>query len=555
MTPQSEFQNLPTKARGIRSELSQLEDFISNTEQKARYARFSSFDDSQVFRVIITGPFSTGKTTLINAITDGEAKLETSANWNTTENTTIQWRQGIDLIDTPGTQSGITSHTEKADEAILSADLVLFTVDYSFFNDEYRNHVRHVLDNLGKVRDTLFVITKSSTADISDEVIAFEIEKTTKRADLPFLRVDSLTHLRNLENMTSSTEISDEGGIQVLRLRMEALARERGRLTRFLRPFQGFYGACQIGKEECTQQTDDRKELTVLHKEVMSLTDARDSIKDMTSTLLSKLASDGYLLLGETEIAVTDLIAVGSNQQKLQTAVEAFAENVQQKIQDSLNSYNDETSRIFNRLSRDIQSILELPHLSSNLFTGTGSESLPSVDNAPMKLRASLEAALKHAKDGLDLTFKVGEEDTKVIELLLEKLASPENAKKLLGKADGWIKNVGKTLEILKPVLDIIDTESAEAALTKATKAWVDALRREFEKVFLGVSDALHSTTEQLIAEHLLHDLQSSTNTLSTLETRLASESQSFAAFLALQQDCAQILKHFGQKLALEAEE
>jgi len=552
MTTESEFQYLPTQASKVRHDLSQLATYISEPEAKARYARLKSFDDSQVFRVIITGPFSTGKTTLINALTDGAAGLATSANVNTDSNTTILWQQGIELIDTPGMQSGITSHTEKADEAILGADLVLFTVDYSFFNDEYRNHVRHVLDNLGKVRDTLFVITKSSTADISDDVIAFEIEKTTGRYALPFLRVDSLTHLRNIENKLSDADRSDEGGIQALRLRMEAIARERGRLTRFLRPFQGFYGACQIGKEECTQQTEDRKELTVLHKEVTSLTDARESLKDMTSTLLSQLASDGYLLLGETESAVTDLIAEGSSQQKLQTEVEAFAQQVQKKIEDSLTTYNDETGQIFNRLSRDIQSILDLPHLNADLFKSAGSESLPSADKAPKGLRPFLEEALKHATDGLGLTFKVGDEETKVVEIVLKKWASPENAKDLVGKAENWTKNFKRTLNFVGPFLDIIDTERAEAALTKATKAWIDAFRSEFETVITEVSDALHSSTEQLIAQHLVHDLQSSTSLLSKLEARLASESQSFASFLALQQECAETLKYFGQKLSSE---
>src|SRR4051812_47310537 len=84
------------------------------------------FDERATPRMVLTGQFSSGKSSLIKAMTDGAANVVIDSDIATNDVQEYTWDGAVTLVDTPGVQSGLRDHDMLAEEAISTANFVLF---------------------------------------------------------------------------------------------------------------------------------------------------------------------------------------------------------------------------------------------------------------------------------------------------------------------------------------------------------------------------------------------------------------------------------------------
>lgn len=120
--------------------------------------------------MVLTGQYSSGKSTLIKALTDEAAEVVIDSAVATDQVQVFDWDGLVDLVDTPGVQAGLSEHDRLAEEALRTADLVLFAVTVDLFDDRSVEHLRHITEDLRKALSFLVVITKSRTLHAADGV-------------------------------------------------------------------------------------------------------------------------------------------------------------------------------------------------------------------------------------------------------------------------------------------------------------------------------------------------------------------------------------------------
>ncbi|MGY3320757.1 GTPase [Arthrobacter sp. TE12232] len=114
-------------------------------------------------RLVLTGQFSSGKSTLINALTDNPSMAETGADVTTDRVTEYEWGREVLVVDTPGVQSGLREHDELAEDAIAGSDLVLFVMTPDLLDDAGEAHLRDVAIKFAKFDQMLVVVTMKNT--------------------------------------------------------------------------------------------------------------------------------------------------------------------------------------------------------------------------------------------------------------------------------------------------------------------------------------------------------------------------------------------------------
>ena len=159
---------LPARAQAINDRLRAL---LVATESAELIRLSETVTDIEVeapYRIVTTGQYSAGKSKLLQALT-GNAGIVSGADRTTSEVTAYKWGSVL-LVDTPGVKAGLAEHDAKAEQALREADLVLFVVTVDLFDDRSAQHLRHVANDLGKLRDMVVVINKSGTLDAAKAI-------------------------------------------------------------------------------------------------------------------------------------------------------------------------------------------------------------------------------------------------------------------------------------------------------------------------------------------------------------------------------------------------
>lgn len=230
-------------------------------------------------RMVLTGQYSSGKSTLIKALTNESAQVVIDSAVATDSVDAFDWDGLVDLVDTPGVQAGSDEHDQLAEDALRSADLVLFTVTVDLFDNRLVEHLRHVTEDLHKAPQLLIVLTKCRTMRAAEGVREAAVrEALGVFADqVPWVECDAKTYLDGLHEEDPSkaprrieaskmTEVTDT---------INRIARERGDLSKFRVPLQQI---ALVAGETLGALTDDpavEGALTVLARQRRALTNRR----------------------------------------------------------------------------------------------------------------------------------------------------------------------------------------------------------------------------------------------------------------------------------------
>lgn len=156
-------------ARQLRDRLEPLLDELAGIQEgTAGLYQQLAFRSGEPLRVVLTGATSSGKSTLISALTDREIQPATGVDPTTDTIQKYPWGSMV-LVDTPGISGGLEEHDALAEESLRTADFIVFTLTHHGFEPDVHRYLMHILEDLKMAPQTVAVINKADQSELDDE--------------------------------------------------------------------------------------------------------------------------------------------------------------------------------------------------------------------------------------------------------------------------------------------------------------------------------------------------------------------------------------------------
>lgn len=355
------FHAAPAAVRDLSQRLMELLNELPQDE-RPRLNQLLVVDDHERPRMVLTGQYSSGKSTLIKALTDEAAQVVIDSAVATDQVQTFDWDGLVYLVDTPGVQAGLVEHDRLAEEALRSADLVLFAVTVDLFDDRSVEHLRHVTEDLWKAPQLLIVITKSRTLYAAEGVRESAVRAALGAFadEVPWVECDAKTYLDGLHEsdpLRAARRIQ-ASGVYALTNAINQIARERGELARFRVPLQQIALAAGEALAVLSDDPNEQAVLTVLARQRSALTNRRgllDSALDRQATEFRLACIKAVETLADSAEAIEESekpdwsrleIASALLNEQLSAANQRFTDGVRAVIDSQLADFTSEVREI-----------------------------------------------------------------------------------------------------------------------------------------------------------------------------------------------------------------
>ncbi len=124
------IQDLPERGEAV---LERLRDALRSSSDERISGLLSRVPNmSGPFRLVATGEYNAGKSSLLKALTGAEIPIHSDVTTSAVHE--YPWHHVL-LVDTPGVKAGEALHDERAEEALRKADLVIFVITVDLFDD------------------------------------------------------------------------------------------------------------------------------------------------------------------------------------------------------------------------------------------------------------------------------------------------------------------------------------------------------------------------------------------------------------------------------------
>lgn len=456
-------------------------------------------------RIAIIGEFSSGKSSLISALTGLEIRID--ADVCTTETCEYTWH-GLTLVDTPGVQAqeNDTDHDKIAREATIEADLVLFIITNELFSPRLAKHLRYVLDEdgLGLAAKTALIVNKIDRETNPDETLRGELQKALgPYQDVP-------VYFCSASDYRMATELpADLQARFVEQSRVSELirgidqfvddAQASGRLTT---PLQTISEVLEVLQASLTPSDLDKKRLEIVRRQRNALRDLQNRLLDIRKAWKQRAYSKFFNCTDQAVKDINDL----TTDKDLERLFELGMKHAITELDGLLDDVTADVSRAMEEARAKLDEIGSSP-LSQEVEASTKRGATVSVAfdshgpggtifaaklaKATVKpIQEGLELAAKNA-DGLrNIVYKIGKQ--------MGKKFRPNEAKKAgeaLAKLAG---RTGKAVPYLAAALDLYlqhreENKKGEQARLLAQmrlsmrNAFADQARLEAESLEAGI--------------------------------------------------------------------
>lgn len=173
---------------------------------------------SNTIRLVFAGQYSAGKSSILKMLT-GREDIEIGAGITTQQAHTYIWRDGLEVIDTPGIHTELRpDHDEISYEAIASADMLVFVITNELFDAYIADHFRKLAIDKDKAGEMILVVNKMERATDGNsksqqDIIREDLRKvlipyTPEQMRLSFL--DAESYLDSIVERQDDAELADE---------------------------------------------------------------------------------------------------------------------------------------------------------------------------------------------------------------------------------------------------------------------------------------------------------------------------------------------------------
>ncbi|MET9300702.1 GTPase [Micromonospora aurantiaca] len=247
--------------------------------------------------LVFTGQYSSGKSTLISALTNGAANVVIGSGVTTDAVKEFDWDGDVRLVDTPGVHAGRPHHDDLAEKALQSADLVLFAVTVELFDDVLVAHLRDVLGRLGKSRQTLIVVTKAGTMEADPGVRDQAIKSALGPFDqIPWVECDAQFYLDGLDLAASDSAASnafiEASGLDKVTALINRFASQQGESGRLKQPLQLIVALSLEASAVLADTPDEQAALTVLARQRSALSKRRIHLDNLLEARAAQFRAD-----------------------------------------------------------------------------------------------------------------------------------------------------------------------------------------------------------------------------------------------------------------------
>jgi hypothetical protein len=344
-------------------------------------------------RMVLTGQFSSGKSSLIKALTDGAVDPAIDADIATDDVTSYEWDGAVTLVDTPGVQSGLRTHDQLASDAVASADFILFVITVGLFDDASRDYLRYLAHGRELFPQMVVVITQTSKQSAAEGVRERAVQDAlgTATSNLPISEVDSVYYLRSLDGGPRAETLRERSGIDDLRARINSISEARGRLAQLRQPLQLIRQLCDESQTIFAEDEKAKLALALLASQAAAITERRRTLEDQVTTAeasfrsrclddvrgfvdtASALPGDGAEASAALKDAEARLVeALERHASVLAARINQLAESEFDRLEERLNEIGDENRAT--RLSQLAEIDLDTPHHVTAKIAGGSSE-------------------------------------------------------------------------------------------------------------------------------------------------------------------------------------
>ena len=130
--------------------------------------KYKKVRDSDKIKIVFTGPYNVGKSTIISALT-GDESIAVGNDETTNKNIEYDYKT-YTVIDTPGLFTENAQNSEKAYSAVRSADILVCVLDQYAITDSSRQ----LKDIIEKNPNCIILINKALSTDLQAKLPRFE---------------------------------------------------------------------------------------------------------------------------------------------------------------------------------------------------------------------------------------------------------------------------------------------------------------------------------------------------------------------------------------------
>lgn len=317
---------------------------------------FTSKDDA--IKLVFVGQYSAGKSSIIKMLTGEDVAI--GAKITTQESKPYPWR-GLEIIDTPGIQTGLREDHDKITyNEINHAALLIYVVTNEGFDNTLGKNFRKLAIEEKRAKNMVLVVNKMDRTALGNvpeqqDVIAEDFEKVTtpyRPKDLYISFLDTNSYFESLteDDPEFKDALMEQSGREIFIKNLNEFVQTHGVLAKVERPL---YTIESILKQAIAEQhsiggsmsLDGAEE--VLHRQVNTITQGKSRVQRLVDGAIQKYTNQ----ISAAGWDVSNMI----NSQCSKESLEAALKDKERVVADLAQQCEHEVSEIINSAVNSMQ--------------------------------------------------------------------------------------------------------------------------------------------------------------------------------------------------------
>lgn len=453
------------------------------------------------FRLVATGEYNAGKSSLLKALTGAEIQVHSDV--TTSEVHEYSWRRVL-LVDTPGVKAGEVLHDQRAEEALRTADLVMFVITVDLFDDATAAHLRHVAFDLGKLEQTVIVVNKAATMSADRGVREDAVRHVLgDRWSGILVECDARSALEAGAAPTPdrAAYLAERGNQVGLENALNTLVTTQANVGRLKLPFEAALAAVADAHPFLIPEPDEEALLALLYRRRQILAESRLRLNNRIERAFGR-TQDRIIAAGDA------LVAAASDDAVPQSAVDEFELEARRQAEALGELVNRAFQQELDELTAEERGLIQGPEMATlvdsgllesdfDLPTGSPATSGPTEPQSPF-IRFVRDLAADQGRDWLNNAMQQGNRPGSPLHSLVYKLGKMGGHKFKPWEAVKWARRlqgvvvVGSQLFEFGSQMRAMQREESElqrkqrelrGSVRQAAGALIDAAREELAPV------------------------------------------------------------------------
>ena len=321
-----------------------------------------NINPDKMLNIVFVGQYSAGKSSIIKMLTENK-DIKIGAGITTQEYTPYEWN-GIELVDTPGVQTGLREdHDAITEKAIKDADLIIYVITNELFNPTLIKYFRKLAYDMGKAEQMILVINKMDRGgkqevlyDNLSKVISERYDnyniKTINEFCPCFINAESYLEAQNEDDEELKLELLQMSNYDEFIDVLNRFAEDKGLMGKIKTPIYQLKNVVD-DINDILESYDNSEENSLLKNHINEINnrkkDGIDNIKRSLDIIISKIRESGRAIAGEISTDIDNNVFEEIQQEEIKEIENCINEQkneIEKEIDDIRNDIGEELSVI-----------------------------------------------------------------------------------------------------------------------------------------------------------------------------------------------------------------